>query len=257
MKTKPKKKILIIILSVIALLIIAMLCFFQFTGTGYIMSIPCRAGFQEIEPNVYMNKDNSMTPEEVRAVTAQAKERVTAFYGEMRSLDRTMIIICDNEQITDKIGEKDTKTFIIPFKKNYICLSNEYFNVDVVAHEFTHAELHIYISDEAYHRVPVWFDEGVATQNDYREKYSYENWVKKTDNGKNVTALEDMDSGSEFQCRDETERQFHYICAKHEVRRWLEKRSVKDLLALVEAVNEGGDFYQLYKSWPESSDASE
>ena len=166
----------------------------------------------------------------------------------MHCLDKTTIIICDDGKITNRIGEKDTNTFGFPSKKDYICLSNEYFNIDVLAHELTHAELHSYISADTQRSLPVWFDEGVATQNDYREKYSYENWVKRTNNGENATPLEDMDTYSEFQCNDEDERQFHYICAKNEIRNWLNKHSVQDLIELIKAVNDGEDFDLLYNS---------
>ena len=246
MKTRSKKVIRTIIITVPVLFIVAAVIFFQFTKMGYIMSIPLRPNFNKIENNVYLNKDSSMSQEEVREVIAQAKERVTEFYGDMHCLETTTIIICDDKKISDKIGEKDTNTFLFPSKKDYICLSNDYFNVDVVAHELTHAELHSYISADTQLSLPVWFDEGVATQNDYREKYSYENWVTKTDNGKNATPLEDMDSHSEFQCKDESERQFHYLCAKHESSEWLNKHSVQELLELVKAVNDGEDFYTLY-----------
>lgn len=248
MKSKTKKVILSIVFTVIILLIIAAVYFFQFTKAGYILSVPYRSGFQEIETNVYMNKGNSLTPEEARAITAQAKERVTAFFGELHCTDQT-IIICDDEKITNKIGEKDTNTFLFPSqKKDYTCLSNEYFNVDVVAHEMTHAELHSYITADTQRSLPTWFDEGLATQNDYREKYSFENWIEKTNNGKNVTPLEEMDTGAEFQCSDEDERQFHYICAKYIVKEWIDKHSVQELIELVKAVNKGEDFYRLYNS---------
>ncbi len=149
-----------------------------------------------------------MSPEEVKDITEQAKAHVT--------------------------------------KRDYICLSNDYFNVDVVAHELTHAELHSYLSADAQRRIPAWFDEGLATQNDYREKYNYENWIKKTDNGKNVTLLDDMDTIPEFQCSNEEERQFHYICAKYEIKQWLDKHPVQDLIDFVKNVNGGEDFYRLY-----------
>ena len=245
-KTKAKKVIRFIILTIFVLFMIAAVYFFQFTESGYTISIPYRPGFQEIEPNVYMNKDNSMTQEEVRAVTAQAKERVTAFFGERHCTNQT-IIISDNDKIIKKIGEKDTNTYLFPHPKSYICLSNEYFNVDVVAHELTHTELHSYLSMDTYNKIPTWFDEGLATQNDYRERYSYEKWVEKTDNGKNATPLQDMDSPDEFYCSNDDECQFHYICAKHEIGEWLERHSVQELLKIVEAVNNDEDFYTLYE----------
>lgn len=243
---KNKKIIPIIILAVLLLPIIAVFCFCQFTKVGYLLSLPLRPEFQLIEPNVYMNTGNSLSPDEVRDITAQAKARVTEFFGGMNCLDSTTLIICDDENISKKIGRNETFSNFILEKRDYICLSNDYFNVDVVAHEFTHAELHSHLSPEAQRRIPAWFDEGFATQNDYRAKYDYEVWAEKTDNGKNVTPLEDMDTIKEFQCSNEEERQFHYLCAKHEVREWLDAHSVRELLVLAEKVNGGEDFHTLY-----------
>ena len=241
-----KKRIIIVILILILLPIIAIICFCQFTKVGYLLSVPYRPEFQMIEPNVYMNTGNALSPEEVKNTTAQAKERVTAFFGEMKCLDTTILIICDNVNISKMIGKNETTSLFIPEKKDYICLSNDYFNVDVVAHEFTHAELHSHLSPEAQRRIPAWFDEGLATQNDYREKYNYDNWVIKTDNGKNVTSLEDMDTIREFQCSNEEERQFHYLCAKQVIKEWLENHSLQELIDLVDKVNNGEDFLTLY-----------
>ncbi|MBP5362448.1 MAG: hypothetical protein J6Y71_05420 [Ruminococcus sp.] len=246
MKKKTKKIIIAVVLTLILLLMGGAVYYFQFTGDGYLQSIPYRHGFQEIELNVYMNRENSLAPEEVTTITKQARDRVTEFFGEMRCLDSVTIIICDDEKISKKIGDKTTKTLAFPEKKDYISLSNEYCNVDVLAHEMTHAELHSHLSVDAQRNLPVWFDEGTATQNDYREKYSSENWAIKTDNGKNATPLDDMDTYKEFQCSDEQERQYHYICAKHELKEWIDSNSVQELIELVDNYNAGEDFYTLY-----------
>lgn len=253
---KTKKKLPIIIFSVLLLLIAAAVGALQFTDWGYILTIPYRSNFEEIGHNVYLHKADSLTPEDVRAVTDRAEERVKAFFGDMHSLDETIVIICDDEKISKKIGDKVTHTFLWPSGRDYICLSNEYFNVDIVAHEFTHAELHWYLSDEARKSLPLWFDEGMATQNDYRERYSYESWVERTDNGANVTALKDMDEHSEFHCKDDQERQFHYICAKHEIAGWLDGHSTEEMISFIKSINDGGDFYARYEDFKTSRDKS-
>ena len=58
---------------------------------------------------------------------------------------------------------------------------------------YTHAELHCRLSAKAHFKIPSWFEEGLAAQNDYREQYSFSTWIEQTDNGKNTVALEDMD----------------------------------------------------------------
>ena len=243
---QKKKKRIIIPLIVLAVLLAAFFSFFQFTKMGYLLSIRYKPSFREIAPNVYINKGNSMSDEEALSIYNQATDRVTEYFGELRCRDTTTLIICDDETISNRIGYKETLTQIFPEKKDYICLDMDYFNVDVVAHEFTHAELHSHLSADTQRSLPTWFDEGLATQNDYRERYSTENWIERTENGKKATPLEDMDEPSEFQCSDEQERQYHYLCAKHEVAEWIEAHSVQELMEMVDKVEAGEDFYTLY-----------
>lgn len=246
MKTKRNKIVLTVILSVLLLLLAAAVYVFQFTSE-YRMTVPFRPGFQEIAPHIYLNKGNAMSQEEALAVFEQAKARDTAFFGEMHCLDDITVILCDDPDISAKIGKKDTTTSLFPQKRDYICISNEYYNVDVVAHELTHAELHSHFdTGNAQRRMPTWFDEGIATQNDYREQYSAENWGEQTENGKNAVALADMDTPDEFYAGEAEDRRFRYLCAKHEIAVWLEKHSVQELLAVADGLNSGGDFDALY-----------
>ena len=246
MKSKRKKIVLTIILAIVFLLLAAMVYFFQFAGE-YRITVPYRPNFEEIAPHIYVNKGNAMSPEDVLSIINEAKARDTAFFGELHCLDEVTIIICDDAHISKKIGTKDTITYSFPQKKDYICISNEYLNVDIAAHELTHCELHSHFTTTAAQRkLPSWFDEGVATQNDYREQYSAENWAEQTDNGKNATALADMDTPSEFYAGEAEERRFRYMCAKHEIAVWLESHSVKELLAVADGVNSGEDFDALY-----------
>ena len=167
-----------------------------------------------------------------------AEDRDREFYGELTYENETTIIINDNEKIQKKLGGgKDTFTYNLPERHDYISLSRENFNLDIVAHEITHAELHARLKHEVRMAMPVWFDEGIATQNDYREKYSAERWSEKTDNGKNLVPLNEMDESSEFYCKDDDERQFHYILAKHEVRKWMETNKREGLMDLIDRLN--------------------
>lgn len=246
MKTKRRKIVLTVLLSLLLILLAVAVYFFQFQGE-YRLTVPYRPNFQEIAPHIYMNKGNAMSAEEALAVFEEAKARDTAFFGEMHALDDVMLIICDDAEISRKIGEKDTHTYFFPQKKDWICISNEWYHVDVVAHELTHAELHSHMTTgDAQRRLPSWFDEGVATQNDYREQYSYENWIEQTDNGRNAVAIEDMDTPAEFYAGEAEDRRFRYLCARHEVAVWLEAHSVQELLELVDKVNAGEDFDTLY-----------
>lgn len=246
MKVKSKKKIILCCcISLILLLLLAAVYIFQFTGLGYRMSVPYRSSFEKVADNIYVNKNYSGNIKEAIQLTEEALERDRAFFGELQCTDTTIIIFCDDDKLLSKLdGDHDTKTSYT--KKNYISVSDEYLNIDIIAHEFTHAELHTRLNMKALKRIPTWFDEGLATQNDYREQYGLDAWIEQTDNGKNTVPLEDMDTGSEFYADPVEDRRFRYLNAKHEVGVWMDTYQQKGLLELFDKLNNGEGFDTAY-----------
>ena len=249
MKTKKKKIILCCCISLILLLLLAAVCFFQFTPLGYRMTVPYRSSFEKAADHIYVNKNYSGDIKEAIQLTEEALERDRAFFGELQCTETntTFIIICDDDKLLSKLGgDHDTQTSYA--KKNYISVSDEYLNIDIIAHEFTHAELHTRLNMKALKSIPTWFDEGLATQNDYRKQYGLDAWIEQTDNGKNTVPLEDMDTGSEFYADPVEDRRFYYLNAKHEVSEWMEIHGQKGLLELFDNLNNGEDFNAAYKN---------
>ncbi|WP_026052982.1 hypothetical protein [Ruminococcus flavefaciens] len=244
-KSKKKKIILCCCISLILLLLLAAVYIFQFTGLGYRMSVPYRSSFEKVADNIYVNKNYSGNIKEAIQLTEEALERDRAFFGELQCTDTTIIIFCDDDKLLSKLdGDHDTKTSYT--KKNYISVSDEYLNIDIIAHELTHAELHTRLNVKALKSIPTWFDEGLATQNDYREQYGLKAWIEQTDNGKNTVPLEDMDTGSEFYADPLEDRRFRYLNAKHEVSVWMDTHQQKGLLELLDKLNKGEDFDSVY-----------
>ena len=249
MKSKKRKSFLIIIILVLVALVAAAVYFFQFNQYGYIMTIPYRSAFTEIADHVYINKTNARDHQEILDLIKQAEERDRSFWGDLRYLDETIFIICDDENLIRKIGEDHaTVTISFPSEKHYICISDEYLELDILAHEITHAELRARLTARAQGKVPTWFDEGLALQNDYRERYSEEQWISQTGNGKNVIAPEDMDTPAEFYAGEAEDRRFRYLNAKHELDRWMATHGQQGLLELIEKLNNGEDFDMAYGS---------
>ena len=92
----------------------------------------------------------------------------------------------------------------------------------------------------------MWFDEGVAVQNDYREMYNEAAWNDVTDIGNNVISLSDIDTAEEFYAGEAEERRYRYIVSRHEVNRWIENNGLDALLNLLDKVSRGDDFNNLY-----------
>ena len=247
MRAKKKRAFLFItILLILAAVVGAM---FQFTQFGYLMTVPYRSAFTEIVSRVYINRNYTGNQQELLAMIEQAKDRVKAFFGELHFPDGTIFIICDDEKMTRKLGEDHgTVIFYFPSETHYICISDEYLELDILAHEITHAELHTRLSSEAQKRIPTWFDEGIALQNDYRERYSEAQWAEQTNNGENAFVLEDMDTPSEFYAGGAEDRRFRYLNAKHELNVWMTSHGQQGLLELLDRLNGGADFNTAYGS---------
>ena len=247
MKAKKRKSFLIIIILALVALVAAAVYFFQFNQYGYIMTVPYRSAFTEIADHVYINKGNIQNHQEILELIEQAEERDRSFWGDLRYLDETIFIICDDEKLIRKIGEDHaTVTISFPSEKHYICISDEYLELDILAHEINHAELRVRLKSRAQAKIPTWFDEGLALQNDYREIYSEEQWISQTDNGKSVVPLEDMDTPAEFYAGEAKDRRFRYLNAKHELNVWLAVHGQQGLLELIDKLNEGEDFNMAY-----------
>ena len=247
MRVKKKRVLLFItILLILAAVVVAML---QFTQFGYLKTVPYRSAFTEIAPHVYINRNYAGDRQDLLGMIEQAKDRVRKFFGDVRFQDETTFIICDDEKLTRRLGE-DHGTVIISFPTEayYICISDEYLELDILAHEITHAELRSRLSAEAQKAIPTWFDEGLALQNDYRERYSETQWIAQTDNGKNTVALEDMDTPAEFYAGEAEDRRFRYLNAKHELDVWMTAHGQHGLLELLDRLNGGADFNTAYGS---------
>lgn len=250
MKAKKGKMILSVIFSLILLIVAGVVWFFEFNSTGYRMSVSHRASFEKISDNVFINRDYARNRDEITGLINKAKSRAADFYGSLTCQDHTVIIICDDDKLLAKLGgDHDTHHItLFPVKRSYVSVSTEYLTVDVLAHELTHAELYERLSGKAFRRVPTWFSEGIALQNDYREQYGPEAWAEQTDNGKNIVAHEDMDTAAEFYSGTKEDRRFRYLNAKHAVVEWLEKHGLQGFMALIDRLNGGEDFSAAYGS---------
>ena len=250
MKAKKGKMILSVIFSLILLIVAGVVWFFEFNSTGYRMSVSHRASFEKISDNVFINRDYARNRDEITGLINKAKSRAADFYGSLTCQDHTVIIICDDDKLLAKLGgDHDTHHItLFPVKRSYVSVSTEYLTVDVLAHELTHAELYERLSGKAFRRVPTWFSEGIALQNDYREQYGPEAWAEQTDNGKNIVAHEDMDTAAEFYSGTKEDRRFRYLNAKHAVVEWLEKHGLQGFMALIDRLNGGQAFSAAYDS---------
>ncbi len=244
-KHKIKKRYFIPVLVITILFIVAVL-YFQFTPMGYRMTVRYR-NFTEIQNNIYVENNYIGDTDKIISLIKVARSRNSEFWGSTES--EPIIIISDNAKTLEKLGgDHDTLTAVFFKVKSYISISSEYLNVDILAHEMTHAELHarLYKGKLPQTLVPTWFDEGVAIQNDYREQYNDEAWHEKTDNGSYLIELNNMDTPEEFYGGSSDDRRFRYLISRYELKTWIKKNGMDSLIQLIREINAGEDFYELY-----------
>ncbi|MCL1828325.1 MAG: hypothetical protein FWG32_02395 [Oscillospiraceae bacterium] len=245
-KKKTEKRLIIPGLAVAAFVMIAFIFFWRFP-IGYRMSVSLH-GFTEEAGNIYINNDYGASKKEAVRIVNEARERVAGYFGEIKS--DPVVIVCDNKAKLKKLGgDHDTSTIIVYNVKSYTAVSPEYLNVDIIAHELTHAEVHARVYKGKFRfqlSIPTWFDEGIALQNDYRDAYSEDAWKEATDNGKTTVDLNDIDTPAKFYAGEAADRRYRYIVSKYELSGRIEEYGLPALLELLDKLNQGEDFNSLY-----------
>jgi len=127
-------------------------------------------------------------------IISDGKQRVDSTFGEMIASPK--IILVSNEDEAAKFGANSTATAHYSPLGTCIVLGPKGQNVDVTAHELTHAEVG-YRTGWFTHwlEIPVWFNEGVALLVDHRKPFLIENIQL---GHKDVEDVKKLNTGMEF-----------------------------------------------------------
>lgn len=114
-------------------------------------------------------------------------------------------------------------------------------NIDVVAHELLHAEIHYRVGYiKRFLQLPTWFDEGVAMQVDYRPRYSLP-----SQDTQNADSVRKLTTFSSFFTGDENVVVQNYASAKHVVATWLSKVGSASLYLRLQRMKNGESFAEI------------
>jgi hypothetical protein len=191
---------------------------------------------------------NAGTPQRkidsVQYLIQLASARVASFWGQKNSIPQ--YIYCDSDADFKKFGSPFPVPALTHLKLGAaIVISSEGADLDILAHEICHAELYERIG--FYNRtfkIPIWFDEGLAMQNDYRNYYSEDSLKLKSDNYKNLPNVKKLKTGKQFSEESSNEKiMLNYIAAKHEIKNWYTKEKLDKF---IEAINTGKTFEEAF-----------
>ena len=136
-----KKKI--VSFAILSTIVLAIFLGTNFTKIGYMSTIKYH-GFKEVRNNIFIDKNYLNEEEEILSMIDIAYERNEDFFGELEG--KTVIIVTDDEEKLNKLGNPSstafTTTYVFKGAHNYTVVSGEKAELDVVAHELSHAEIH-------------------------------------------------------------------------------------------------------------------
>ena len=111
-------------------------------------------------------------------------------------------------------------------------------NLDVVAHELMHAELFERVGYlRRFTEVPVWFDEGIAMQVDFRPRYELPKGELI-----DTTYVRQLETAREFFQPNDQQLTKNYAAAKAEVAHWLSEADAQSLYQRFERIRTGEQF---------------
>jgi len=201
-------------------------------------------GLDEVAPGIFASSDVTVGQrlDFVRLHRA-AKLRIADTFGATRA--SPVIVIGGTEALRSLFPGSSSyaSTIYVPYR-SCVIVGPKGHDVDILAHEELHAEIHHRVGH--WHRltqIPTWFDEGLAMQVDYRERYIWSLQSGPVDNG----AVKQWTSRAQFFSGNDEELTRHYAMAKEEVRLWLQKLGHRNLYDFLERIRQGEGFVETYE----------
>jgi hypothetical protein len=126
----------------------------------------------------------------------------------------------------------------------YIVLNKEGADLDIIAHEISHAELYTRVGFYTWTFViPDWFKHGLAMQNDYRCYYSTDTLIARTDHLKNMPDITRFKTGAQFYIGTTEQIMLRYMTAKYVVGQWYSREKLN---MLIDGLNSGKSFDEVF-----------
>lgn len=221
------------------------------SGIGHALTFPQETrcilidfyDFENSDRLYYRSSTSLETQNRLKALIVKAEDRVSKFYQNKKSTPK--YIYCPTEEDYLNFGSP----FSTPASANmklgaYVVIGKAGADLDILAHEISHAELYERIGFfNRLLKIPIWFDEGLAMQVDYRSYYSNDTLKSKSNNYQNLPALTKISTGAQFWSGTKEEVMLNYMTSKYEVSKWY---SQKKLNSFINSINEGDDFDEAF-----------
>ena len=238
--------------------IVTGIAIFVFAGTAFAyshifwLSTIEYSDFNNVSKNLYI--DPALEESEYKVILDllnESKERIRNKYGSFIAFP--VIVITGTEKNSRKygLGTFPGKAFAAPWEQ-YVVVNSQAHDVNLLAHELMHAQIREVLGYWAYQtKIPTWFDEGVAMQVDYRERYKVD---YKSFSPQEIDRVKMLNSPSIFWTDSKEQDIKNYRAAKAAVQEILSFYSPKELYSMLLRIREGEKFISVFS---QSKDANE
>ncbi len=208
--------------------------------------------FNNISKKLYV--DPALKKSEYKAILDliyEAKERIRNKYGSFGASPVIVITATAKNARKYGLGVFPAKAFALPWEE-YVVVSNQTHSLDLLSHELMHAQMREVLGYWRYRKIPTWFDEGVAMQVDYRERYKVE---YKSFSPQEMDRVKKLDSPALFWTDSKEQDIKNYRAAKAAVQEILSIYSSKSLYSLLLKIRKGEKFISLFSQIRSANEA--
>ena len=208
-------------------------------------------GLDEVTTGILASSDVPIDQRrDVVRLHTEAKLRIANTFGATSA--SPVIVIGSTEALRDLFPGAGSyaSTIYIPYR-SCVVVGPKGHDVNILAHEALHAEIHHRVGH--WHRltqIPTWFDEGLAMQVDFRERYLWSLRFGAVDSA----TVKQWTSRSQFFSGDDEELTRHYAMAKEAVRLWVQKLAREDVYGFLERIRQGDRFAETYGRFSSSQE---
>ena len=206
---------------------------------------------QKIAPNVYVNIDMNKTEQQkLVKLIPEAKKYVTAVWGKIKS--KPTIYACSTKECVKSLGI-GARAYQF---NNHLVLSPKAITKELIAHEWSHAELYKRVGGFFnWRKIPSWFDEGLAVFVSHEPRHDKIAWKRIIDNNISYPSLDELITLKQWnQATHKYNKNIKmsdivvtYATAGHEVENWYKKVGAKGLKELINEVKNGTSFEIAYQ----------
>ncbi len=210
----------------------------------FFLSTIKHSNFNSASQNIYIDPNiGESEHKNILALLDNSKERIINKYGEFTATP--VIVVTGTLENAKKYGLEafPGRAFAAPWEQ-YVVINYQTHDINLLAHELMHAQVRKVLGYWAYlTKIPTWFDEGVAMQVDFRERYQVD---YKSFSQEEISRVKTLSSPTTFWTNSREQNLKNYRAAKAAVQKMLSIYQPEKLYPMLLRIKQGENFNNVF-----------